>query len=218
MAKLDIIAVFRILKKETLSYDVPVVELIKSRTNDPFKILVSTILSARTKDETTSEVCRRLFKVVKKVKDLEKLSVNQIEKLIYPVGFYRNKARYLKELPGALRDKFNGKIPATVDELVQLPGVGRKTANLVSAVAFQKDAICVDIHVHRIMNRLGYVETKTPQETERALRDKLPKRMWKTVNRIFVAFGQNLCRPVSPHCSRCPVDRYCNRNGVTKFR
>lgn len=214
----DIDKVVRILKKEVKTYDVPIVELIEVQTKDPFKVLVATILSARTKDQTTAAACRRLFEKVKKPQDLKKLTIKQIEKLIYPVGFYHNKAKHLKELPDVLDELYGNKVPHTVEELVKLPGVGRKTANLVVAVAHVKPAICVDIHVHRISNRLGYVKTKTPLETEMALRKKLPKKHWITYNTIFVMFGQNLCTPISPKCSICPIYDQCNRIGVKTSR
>lgn len=218
MKPLPIDTVYNILQKEVQQYKVPVADLVQIQTRDPFKVLVATILSARTKDETTSSVLPRLFEKVKTPSDLNTLSVTEIEALIFPVGFYHNKAKFLKELPVVLEKEFHGKIPETVEELTTLPGVGRKTANLVVAVAFQKPAICVDTHVHKIMNRLGYVKTKTPLETEMALRKKLPVKYWTTINMLLVAFGQNICRPVSPFCSRCPVRQYCNRVGVTTFR
>lgn len=201
------------LEKEVADYNVPVVDLIKSQTRDPFKVLVATILSARTKDEVTAAACRRLFKRVDAPGDLAGLDIHEIEKLIYPVGFYRNKARYLAALPEAL-ERFNGKVPDTVEELVKLPGVGRKTANLVVAVGFGKPAVCVDTHVHRIMNIWGYVNTRTPEQTEKVLRKKLPKKYWLTFNSILVAFGQGTCRPVSPHCDRCPLEDRCPKLGV----
>lgn len=202
------------LKRYVLNLPVPIVELIEAQTKDPFKVLVTTILSARTKDQTTAAVVKKLFKKVSKANDFRKFSVKQIEKLIFPVGFFHNKAKFLKQLPDVLDNEFNGIIPSTIDELVRLPGVGRKTANLVVAVAFSKPAICVDIHVHRISNRFGYVNTKTPYETEMALREKLPLRYWMTYNTIIVAFGQHLCKPINPVCSKCPVYAYCNRIGV----
>lgn len=214
----DITAIYKILEEHVLDYDVPVVDLIKIQTGDVFKILIGTILSARTKDETTSSACRRLFSKAGNIEELEKLLLKDIEGLIYPVGFYKNKAEYLKKLPKVLKEEFDGKIPETVNQLVKLPGVGRKTANLVAAIAFNKHAICVDTHVHRIMNRLGYVKTSTPLETEMALRKKLPKKYWRTINSFFVAFGQNICRPISPHCSVCPIRQYCNKIGVEKSR
>tara|TARA_Y100000310_G_scaffold343908_1_gene453844 strand:- start:2166 stop:2813 length:648 start_codon:yes stop_codon:yes gene_type:complete len=210
--------VIRILRKEVVKYKVPIMDLVKNQTHDPFKILVGTILSARTKDEVTAVVLPKLWKEVGRADDFRKLSVEQIQKLIYPVGFYKNKAKFLKKLPEVLDKEFGGKLPQSVEELVKLPGVGRKTANLVVALAFDKPAICVDTHVHKIMNGLGYVKTKNPLETEMALRKKLPKKYWIDVNRLLVAFGQHLCRPVSPKCSICPIYKYCSRIGVTNSR
>ncbi len=210
--------IYKILSKETKNYNVPVVDLINVQTKDPFKVLVTTILSARTKDETTAKAARRLFKKVKTLSDLDKLSKKEIEKTIYPVGFYKSKAGYLKGLPEAIKARFNNKIPGRIDDLVKLPGVGRKTANLVVALAFKKPAICVDVHVHRIMNRIGYVKTKTPFETETELRKRLPKKYWRTINSILVAFGQNICRPTSPFCSKCPIKDYCMKKGVENSR
>ena len=218
MHKVDIDKVLSILKREVGHYKVPVVDLVKIQTDDPFKVLVATILSARTNDRTTTDACKRLFDVVKKPSDLSRIELKKLERLIYPVGFYRNKARYLRQLPNALKEKFDNSIPHTVEQLLELPGVGRKTANLVVAVAFNKPAICVDVHVHRIMNRLGYVRTKNPFETEMALRAKLPNKYWTTFNSILVAFGQHLCRPVGPKCSICPVRSQCNRIGVRNPR
>ena len=218
MHKVDIDSVYSILKDEVASYKVPVVDLINIQTKDPFKVLVATILSARTKDETTVGACSRLFKQVSKIDDLSNLPLDAIEKLIYPVGFYKNKARHLKALPAVIQAEFSGIIPKSVDELIRLPGVGRKTANLVVAVAFEKPAICVDVHVHRICNRLGYLKTKTPYDTEMRLRKILPKEYWTTFNSILVAFGQFTCRPISPFCSRCPICKECNRIGVKSER
>lgn len=203
-----------ILKKEYKLHRMPVVELIQMQTKDPFKVLISTILSARTKDAVTVAASQRLFSVVTTAKDLAALSVTEIEKLIYPAGFYKVKARHLKQLPSALVKLFHGVIPQTVEELVNLPGVGRKTANLVVAVGFNKPAVCVDVHVHRICNRLGYVKTRTPYETEMALRKKLPMKYWITFNTFLVSFGQHTCLPVNPYCDRCPIYLYCNRIGV----
>ena len=217
MKEVDISKIYSILKKETKNYKAPVVDLIEIQTQDPFKVLVATILSARTKDETTVKVCEKLFSKVKNFKDFDKFKQSEIEKLIYPVGFYKTKAKYLKKLPQALKE-FNSKVPSEINDLLKLPGVGRKTANLVRAVAFKKDGMCVDIHVHRISNRLGYVRTKTPFETEMKLREKLPKKYWENFNSMLVAFGQNLCRPISPHCSKCPIINYCNQVGVEKKR
>jgi endonuclease III len=210
--------IFSTLDKIVPTLDVPIIELIESQTKDPFKILVATLLSARTKDQTTAEVCKRLFKVINTPADLTKKSVAQIEKLIFPVGFYKNKAKYLKKLPTVLQEEFQGIIPETVDELVRLPGVGRKTANLVVAVAFKKPAICVDIHVHRISNRFGWVKTKTPFETEMTLRKKLPSKYWLKINWYLVAYGQSLCTPISPWCSLCSIKKYCKQKNVTTTR
>ena len=206
------------LKHEFVKYRMPVVDLIEMQTHDPFRVLVSTILSARTKDETTTLASQRLFTKVQKAADLRSLTIPQIEKLIFPVGFHHNKARFLKALPDALDSLYNGKIPDTVEELIALPGVGRKTANLVVAIGFKKPAICVDVHVHRICNRLGYVQTKTPFETEMALRKKLPPKYWLTINSYLVSFGQHLCFPINPRCDKCPIYEECGRVGVkTKY-
>ncbi len=214
----DIGSVYSVLKKEFALHRMPVVDLIELQTKDPFKVLVTTILSARTKDDVTAAASRKLFSVIRNLDDLDALSRSRLEKLIFPVGFYRTKAKHLKQLPAALHALFHGVIPSTVDELVQLPGVGRKTANLVVAVAFGKPAICVDVHVHRICNRLGYTNTKTPFETEMKLRGILPGRMWLTINSYLVSFGQHRCLPVNPRCDSCPLVRHCNRIGVhTKF-
>ncbi|MBU0730308.1 MAG: endonuclease III [Proteobacteria bacterium] len=203
-----------VLKKEVASYAVPVVDLIAVQTADPYKVLVATILSARTKDETTALAAARLFKKAPDIHNLARLSEQEIIKLIYPVGFYKSKAGYLAKLPEAL-ETFAGKVPDTIDELLTLPGVGRKTANLVLAVAHKIPAICVDTHVHRIVNIWGYVQTKTPLETEMILREKLPKKYWLTINSTLVAFGQGTCRPVSPHCDRCVINQDCPKIGVT---
>lgn len=203
-----------LLAKEVAGYQVPVVDLIAAQSRDPFQVLVATILSARTRDEVTASACRRLFREAATPEALAGLSVARLEKLIQPVGFFRNKARFLAELPGALKERFGGRIPDEVEELVTLPGVGRKTANLVRTVAFGKPAICVDTHVHRIMNIWGYVQTDTPLQTEMALREKLPPQYWLRINSILVAFGQGTCKPVRPHCDRCVLLAICPQRGV----
>jgi endonuclease III len=210
----DIEKVYRILKKEFAKSRMPVVDLIEAQTKDPFRVLVGTMLSARTKDRTTRTAARRLFSRIHTPEDLDRISASKLEKLIYPVGFYREKARNLKRWPFILSNKSAGKIPDTVEELMQLPGVGRKTANLVVAVGFNKPAVCVDVHVHRIFNRLGYLASKTPLETEMLLRRHLPVRYWTTFNSYFVSFGQHTCFPRNPACGRCPVYRYCRRVNV----
>ncbi len=218
MKDVNIDAIYEVLGEYFVTYQTPVVDLVEAQTHDPFKILVATILSARTKDETTTEVVKKLFKVVDTYKDLRKFSAEELEQLVFPVGFFRQKAKYLQKLPDVLDEKFKGNIPDEIDDLTQLPGVGRKTANLVRAIAFKKPAICVDIHVHRISNRFGYVETKTPFDTEMALRAKLPEKYWLNINSYLVAFGQNHCRPINPKCSTCPIYDYCHRVGVkTKY-
>jgi endonuclease III len=218
MNPVPINTIMRILRREATHYAMPVADWVHLQTNDPFKVLVAALLSARTKDDLTARILPRLFHRISTPEDIRRHSRKEIEQLIFPIGFYRMKAAYLKQLPEILDREFNGKIPEKVEELTTLPGVGRKTANLVRAVAFKKEAIAVDVHVHRIMNRLGYVTTHTPHETETALRKKLPRPYWRTVNRLFVAFGQNICRPVSPKCSTCPIYRYCHRVGVTTRR
>ena len=214
MQNKDIDIVMKRLETHFQSVKTPVVDLIQIKTEDPFKVLVATILSARTKDETTAKVTEKLFQKVQKIEDLENIPLSELEALITPVGFHRVKAKHLKELPKVLKEKFKGIIPAEIDALLELPGVGRKTANLVRAVAFQKPAICVDVHVHRICNRWGYINTKTPLETEMTLRQKLPLKYWLNFNSYLVAFGQNLCTPRKPKCEKCPVAEFCKRVGV----
>lgn len=207
-----IAAIDKALKKEFIEHPAPIIELIEAQTHDPFSVLVGTILSARTKDACTAGAVKRLFATTEGTftpAALERLSVEEIEKLIYPVGFYRDKAKHLKALPGVLREKFGGVLPRTVEELCELPGVGRKTANLTVAVGFDLPAICVDVHVHRISNRLKLVNTKTPFETEMALRKLLPVKYWKTWNSHLVSFGQTRCAPLRPRCEGCPIRRIC---------
>ena len=207
----DIPAVDRALKKEFREHSAPIIELIEAQTRDPFCVLVGTILSSRTKDACTAGAVRRLFAAGGNTPEgLEALSESEIEKLIYPVGFYRDKAKHLKKLPSVLREEFNGVLPQTVEELCRLPGVGRKTANLTVAVGFGLPAICVDVHVHRICNRLKLVKTSTPLETEMELRRILPVRYWKTWNSHLVSFGQTRCGPVRPKCEGCPISRFCD--------
>ncbi|MCL2065295.1 MAG: endonuclease III [Candidatus Cloacimonetes bacterium] len=198
----------------TKNLQTPIMDLVKIQTNDPFKILVGTILSARTKDQTTAKVLKNLFTKVNKVNDFLLLNTKEIENLIYPIGFYRQKAIYLQNLPIVLNQKFNGEIPQTIEELIQLPGVGRKTANLVMILAFDKPAMCVDVHVHRISNRLGYINTKSPAESEIVLRKALPIKYWKIYNSILVAFGQHQCKPVNPKCKSCPVENMCKKVSI----
>jgi len=210
----NIDAVMPILKAHFHSVKTPVVDFIQAKTKDPFKVLVATILSARTKDDTTTKVVTGLFEVIHNYEDIDKFSEAEINRMIYPVGFHNAKAKHLKQLPAVLRDKFKGIVPWEIDDLLLLPGVGRKTANLVRAIAYNLPAICVDVHVHRISNRWGYVKTKTPFDTEMALRKILPEKYWIMYNSYVVAFGQNLCYPRKPRCHECPIYKYCARIGV----
>jgi endonuclease-3 len=194
----------------------PVAHFMEVRTFEPFHVLVATILSARTRDQTTTLAAERLFRVIGSLEDLRKLPIKKLETLIYPVGFYKTKARMLKHLPAAVTTLTGGTLPDTVEELIKLPGVGRKTANLVVTEAFDGYGICVDIHVHRISNRLGLLKTTTPEQTETVLRKILPRRYWKTWNRHLVAFGQTLCFPQNPRCGICPIHSLCHRVGVAK--
>ena len=211
--------VLRKLKKEIRKWKVPAVGIIADRAVDrPFETLLSTILSLRTKDRVTEEASHRLLAQAPTPEAVACLKAGEIERLIYPVGFYRTKARNLLETCRILVTEHHGEVPRSMGELLRLPGVGRKTANLVLTVGFGDYGICVDTHVHRISNLWGYVRTRTPEETEFALRKKLPKKHWKTYNDILVTFGQNLCVPVSPWCSRCPVRKYCPAIGLKRFR
>ena len=196
----------------------PVVTLIAETEHNPFKVLVSTILSARTKDEATAVATRRLFEAATTPEEIGALPAAELERLIFPVGFYRTKAKNLRLAMGVLLDRFGGEVPQTVEELIELPGVGRKTANLVVTEGFRRPGICVDTHVHRITNLWGYVDTRNPLETEMALRAKLPRRQWIGLNKTLVSFGQKLCVPVSPWCSRCPVEEWCPKLGVERRR
>jgi len=211
--------VLRILRKQILGWKVPAVGLVAEQAVDrPFETLVSTILSLRTKDKVTEVASRRLLGRAPNPEGILALAQNEIERLIYPVGFYRTKAANILETCRALLGQHEGHVPRSMEQLLQLPGVGRKTANLVLTIGFGDYGICVDTHVHRISNIWGYVKTKTPEETEFALRGKLPRRHWKTYNDILVTFGQNLCVPVSPWCSKCPVAEFCPRIGLKRFR
>ncbi|MFO7713519.1 endonuclease III domain-containing protein [Desulfosarcina sp.] len=196
----------------------PIITFIAARGATPFEVLVSTLLSLRTKDEVTGVAAQRLLDVARTPEAMVALTPGEIETLIYPVGFYPTKARRLLSISRILLDCHGGKVPDTLEELTALPGVGRKTANLVLVEGFKIPAICVDTHVHRISNRIGYVKTKTPDKTEQALRKRLPRRHWVRYNELLVAFGQVVCRPVSPFCSRCPAADMCPRIGVDRHR
>jgi endonuclease III len=212
-------AAIKILRREIRQWQEPVVGVVaRESARDPFRILISCLLSLRTKDKTTSEASARLFAVAYTPAGLLKLSQRRIERAIYPVGFYRTKAKAIHAICRRLLQVYEGKVPQSIDELITLAGVGRKTANLVVTVGYKKPGICVDIHVHRISNRWGYVKTRTPEETEQALRARLPKRYWITFNDLLVPYGQNLCQPVSPFCSRCKLIDMCDRVGVVRSR
>ena len=207
----DIDKIMKELLKVTKSMPMPVVTEIKLVTNrDAYKILISTMLSLRTKDSTTRDASMRLFEKAGNPKDMLKLSEEEIAKLIYPVGFYRVKAKNILEVSQTIIDDYNGKVPDEIDELLKLRGVGRKVANLVVTEAFDKYGICVDTHVHRISNRFGYVSTKKPEQTEFTLRKKLPKKYWRVYNDTLVIYGQNLCKPINPLCNQCSVSKYCD--------
>ena len=199
--------------------ELPAIEKISERqAEDPFQVLIATLLSARTQDATTLAASTRLFRVARTPRTMARLTVRQIERLIYPVSFYRHKARHVKAACRVLVERFGGRVPATMEELLVLPGVGRKTANLVLILAFKSERhICVDTHVHRISNRLGWVRTRTPDETEQALYTATDARWWPYINLYLVTWGQNVCRPVYPRCDGCVLRPWCPRIGVTKI-
>ena len=211
-------AVMRALARAIDGLELPAVEKIsESQEEDPFQVLIATLLSARTQDATTLAASTRLFGVARTPRTMAKLTVARIEKLIYPVSFYRHKARHVKDTCRILVDRFAGRVPTTMEELLVLPGVGRKTANLVLILAFKSRLnICVDTHVHRIANRLGWVRTNTPDETEQALYKMADSRWWPSINLYLVTWGQNVCRPVYPRCNSCVIRPYCRRVGVTR--
>jgi len=218
LAAADLGTVMGLLRRAAPGWNVPAVTLIAERYTDPFRVLIATVLSLRTQDETTAAASRRLFARADTPAAMERLRAATIARLIYPVGFYRTKAKAIRAICRDLRTRFDGQVPRDLDALLTLQGVGRKTANLVLTLGFRAPGICVDTHVHRITNRWGYVRTVTPHETEMALRRKLPRRHWIEINDLLVAFGQHLCRPISPHCTRCPIAAYCARRGVGRHR
>ena len=213
----EIKKVLNIINKENKKFIEPAVTTI-SRKRTPFHVLISCILSLRTKDQTTRDASNRLFAVADSPEEIIRIPDRQLEKLIYPVGFYRVKSKNIKKICKELIKNYNGMVPDEIDELLKLDGVGRKTANLVVTLGYKKPGICVDTHVHRITNRWGYVKTKNPHETEFALRKKLPKKYWLIINDLLVTYGQNICVPISPKCSICSVASYCQKIGVTKHR
>jgi endonuclease-3 len=210
-----------VLKAQVKGLDVPWLENMVNTSpsrRDPFKVLISCLLSLRTQDRTTGIASERLFALAPDVKTMSAVPVKKIAKVIYPVGFYKVKAERIKELCSVLIKKYNSEVPSDLDELLTLKGVGRKTANLVLTLGYRKPGICVDTHVHRITNRWGYIETKTPEQTEFALRNILPKQYWIEINGLLVAFGQGICKPISPLCTKCAIKRFCDTVGVTKHR
>jgi endonuclease-3 len=210
--------VMRTLARAMTGMDLPAVEKIsESQAEDPFQILIATLLSARTQDATTHAASTRLFTRARTPRTMARLSVKEIERLIYPVSFYRNKARHVKACCDMLVDRYRGRVPSTMEELVTLPGVGRKTANLVMILGFKSGQnICVDTHVHRISNRLGWVKTKQPEDTEQALYRSTDSRWWPLINLYLVTWGQNVCRPVYPRCGDCAIADECRRIGVRR--
>lgn len=218
MKDTDLHDAIKILRRAAREWRLPyVTEMVQTR-RDPFRVLISTMLSLRTKDAVTEIASQRLFALADTPAKMLKLTQRQIEKAIYPVGFYRTKARNIRYVCQQLVDDYHSRVPDEIDELVKLPGVGRKTANLVLTLGYGKLGICVDTHVHRITNRWGYVKTKNPEQTEMALREKLPQAYWIEINDELVALGQNICHPTSPKCSQCPVENFCERVGVTRHR
>ena len=184
------------------------VKLMDSFKN-PYLVLIACILSLRTNDKTTYPATLRMLELAKTPKEMKNVSQEELAKAIYPVGFYENKANQIIELSKTIDEELNGQVPDEIEDLIKFKGVGRKTANLVLSLGFNKPAICVDVHVHRIFNRLGYIKTKTPEETEFALREKLPQKYWIDINTLLVTHGQNVCKPIKPKCSECPIARYC---------
>jgi endonuclease-3 len=218
MKQREIHSAIKILRREVPRWDTPIVTLMAETYESPFRVLISCVLSLRTQDATTAKASHRLFAVADSPQAMMKLTAKRIEKLIFPVGFYRTKAKNILSICQTLIDSYGGQVPDEIDELLKLKGVGRKTANLVVTLGYKKPGICVDTHVHRISNRWGYVRTKTPEKTEFALRKMLPKQYWIEYNDLLVSFGQHLCRPISPMCSRCPVSKYCDQISVTVRR
>ena len=214
----NIHAIIDILKKTSVNWREPIVTEIARTKRDPYQVLITTIISLRTKDEVTREASVRLYQRADTPESMVKLDAGEIAGLIYPAGFYHNKAETILEVSRDILGRFGGTVPDTLDELLTLKGVGRKTANLVVTQGYGLPGICVDTHVHRISNRLGYVSTRNPTETEFALRDTLPPEYWIEYNDLLVAFGQNICKPISPLCSSCPIHDHCKRVGVTIHR
>ena len=205
------------LKKVTKEFRTPGLMLIKKH-NDPFMVLISCIISLRTRDDVMENASARIFALAKTSAELVRITNAKLENAIYPAAFYRNKAKSIKEICKVLEKEYAGVVPDKLEELLKLKGVGRKTANLTLIAGHNKPGICVDIHVHRISNRWGYLKTETPDETEMVLRKILPRRFWKSYNELLVSFGQNLCKPISPYCTTCPLETQCLKIGVKRHR
>jgi endonuclease-3 len=219
MARFDIHHAMATLQAEAPHWaETALTVVARTMGRDPFKILIGCLLSLRTRDETTGPAAARLFALAGSAAEMGRLPVEAIERAIYPVGFYHTKANTILEICRVLVERHGSKVPDTIEGLLELKGVGRKTANLVLALGFQQPAICVDTHVHRISNRWGYVHTNTPEQTEFALRRKLPKAYWLVYNDLLVAFGQNVCLPISPRCTPCPLHEMCPKIGVKTHR
>ncbi len=218
MTNETIVEVCQRLERAIAGWETPLVDAMAATGDDPFRILIATILSLRTRDTVTAQVAPRLFARAATPQAMLDLPVEELRELIRPVGFYNNKTESIREVCHLLLERHAGQVPDELDELLALPGVGRKTANLVITAGYGKPGICVDTHVHRISNRFGYVITKTPEQTEMALRAKLPSELWLDINRLLVSLGQTICHPTSPRCSICPVNDLCERVGVTRSR
>ncbi len=217
MSKQNISQVMKLLSKYYSSGDKTTLNRMRRKPN-PFKILISCLLSLRTQDKNTEKVSRQLFAVANTPEQILKLPITKLEKLIFSSGHYKKKAKTLKHVSKVLIEKYKGEVPNTKQELLSIKGIGPKTANIVLAFAFGKSVLPVDTHCHRIPNRIGWVKTKTPEKTEKELEKILPKKYWKEFNRIFVLFGKTICQPISPFCSKCPIEKYCKRTGVERSR
>lgn len=211
-------SILPLLRRQTGKTALPSVSQIARKKRDPFRILISTMISLRTKDDVTLSASARLFGIADSPKKIAGLSEDEIARAIYPAGFYKTKAKHIREAAEILLSDFDGTVPSSLDDLLTLPGVGRKTANLVLNLGFGIDAVCVDTHVHRISNRTGWIETKTPEETEYALMNILPRKHWIEINELLVAFGQSVCTPQSPFCSKCLIADFCDKRGVSRSR
>lgn len=216
--KINIDLVVQTLRQSVTEMELPIVTEISQNRRSPFEVLIATILSLRTKDEVTRAASIRLFEKAHTPHQMLNLDHSVIAKLIYPAGFYKTKAKTILDISRVLISDYDGRVPDDLDALLNLKGVGRKTANLVMTLGYGKLGVCVDTHVHRISNRIGYVETKTPEQTEMVLRAKLPKQYWIQYNDLLVTWGQNVCKPISPICSKCAISEYCNRVGVARSR